>query len=210
MSVDAADARPAGKSVSRTASARAKPPPAGPSPAAVPETPDAPAVVLEAAALPVPIEPLAPVAPSANERKAMDVVRNRLGWASAAGLIPMPGLDLVAIVGVQVSMLHEIGAIYGRPLPKQGLKPLVLALIGGGGSYMLAAPTTSLVKAIPGVGMLAGMLTLPALAAASCYATGKVFIQHFESGGTFLDFESGKVRSYYARQFEAGKAITAS
>jgi hypothetical protein len=28
---------------------------------------------------------------------------------------------------------------------------------------------------------------------------------HFESGGTFLDFSPGKVKKYYAEQFEKGK-----
>jgi hypothetical protein len=34
---------------------------------------------------------------------------------------------------------------------------------------------------------------------------GKVFIQHFESGGTFLTFDPQQVRDYYAQQFEKGK-----
>jgi len=34
-----------------------------------------------------------------------------------------------------------------------------------------------------------------------------VFIQHFESGGTFLDFDAAKVRAYYEQQFNAAKAV---
>ena len=32
---------------------------------------------------------------------------------------------------------------------------------------------------------------------------GKVFIQHFESGGTFLDFDPDKVRSYFSKNADA-------
>jgi len=46
---------------------------------------------------------------------------------------------------------------------------------------------------------------LPAVAGASTYAVGQVFIQHFESGGTFLDFDPEKVKGYFAEQFEKGK-----
>jgi hypothetical protein len=40
---------------------------------------------------------------------------------------------------------------------------------------------------------------------ASTYAIYKVFVQHFESGGTFLDLEPAKVKSYFSEQFAKGK-----
>jgi hypothetical protein len=38
----------------------------------------------------------------------------------------------------------------------------------------------------------------------------KVFIQHFESGGTFLDLDPDKVREYFKAQFEEGRTTTPS
>ena len=46
---------------------------------------------------------------------------------------------------------------------------------------------------------------MPTLNAAISYAVGKVFIQHFESGGTFLDFDPKKVRAYFEDQFREGR-----
>jgi uncharacterized protein (DUF697 family) len=66
-----------------------------------------------------------------------------------------------------------------------------------------------MLKAIPGVGGLIGMVASPALAGASTYALGKVFIQHFESGGTLLDFDPAKMKAYYASQYEEGKQVVA-
>ena len=48
---------------------------------------------------------------------------------------------------------------------------------------------------------------MPVFAGASTYAIGKVFIQHFESGGTFLDFEPAKVRAYFSQQFDKGRDL---
>ena len=39
------------------------------------------------------------------------------------------------------------------------------------------------------------------------YAAGRVFHQHFASGGTFLTFDPDKVREYYAQMLEEGKTI---
>ena len=50
-------------------------------------------------------------------------------------------------------------------------------------------------------------LTLPAASGALTYAVGRVFIQHFESGGTFLDFDPAEVSKYFAEKYEQGRKI---
>ncbi len=49
---------------------------------------------------------------------------------------------------------------------------------------------------------------MPILCGAATYATGKVFIQHFASGGTFLTFDPAKVKAHYAQMFEEGKKVS--
>ncbi len=60
---------------------------------------------------------------------------------------------------------------------------------------------------IPVVGSVLGLVTTPMVASASTYALGKIFIQHFESGGTFLDFDPTKVKAHFSQQYEKGKTI---
>jgi len=60
---------------------------------------------------------------------------------------------------------------------------------------------------VPFVGAYVAVLTQPVLGGAVAYGLGKVFIQHFESGGTFLTFDPNKVRDYYEEMVsEGGKA----
>ena len=51
---------------------------------------------------------------------------------------------------------------------------------------------------------------MPVINGATTYAVGKVFTQHFESGGTFLTFDAAKVREYFETQFKEGKSFMAS
>ncbi len=60
---------------------------------------------------------------------------------------------------------------------------------------------------IPFVGSTLGALSMPVMAGASTYAIGKVFIQHFESGGTFLTFDPKAVKDYYAEQLKEGSVV---
>ena len=50
---------------------------------------------------------------------------------------------------------------------------------------------------MPLVGPALGVLSMPAMAAAVTWAVGKVFMQHFASGGTLLDFDPEKTRTHF-------------
>jgi uncharacterized protein (DUF697 family) len=136
-----------------------------------------------------------------KEAEAMHVVHEYMGWSAGAGLIPVPLLDLAAITLVELKMVHALANLYGVPFSRGAAKSIIGALIGGGGTYVLAAPVASVVKFVPIVGAVAGALTEPAIAAAATYALGKVFISHFESGGTLLDFNIRTQRHQYEQHF---------
>jgi len=68
----------------------------------------------------------------------------------------------------------------------------------------------SALKAVPIVGALAGAPAMAAFTAAYTWAVGNVFVQHFESGGTFLDFDPEKVRDHFRASFDQGRGKTAA
>ena len=82
--------------------------------------------------------------------------------------------------------------VLGRDLEHQ-VKSILASLLAGVGAPALgAAVTASLFKSVPILGAVSGFIAIPGAAAAFTYAVGKVFLQHFASGGTSLDFESEK------------------
>lgn len=121
-------------------------------------------------------------------------------WAGAAGIIPVPIIDLVAVGALQLQMLRRLSQIYNVPFADNRGKALLTSLAGA------AIPTSSglgaaeFLKAIPIVGTAIGALVTPVLAAGLTYAIGKVFIQHFETGGTLLDFNPPDYREFLKGQ----------
>jgi hypothetical protein len=71
----------------------------------------------------------------------------------------------------------------------------------------LARMGARVVKLIPGVGSVLGGVTLAVLSGASTYALGEVFKKHFETGGTFLDFDVERLKKFYNEKFEKGKQV---
>ena len=145
--------------------------------------------------------------PTREDQAVHEIYKYAMG-SFVAGMIPAPGIDLAAVTAIQIKMLHSISNLYSVPFSQNAAKSVVVSLFGGLGATAIARGTFgSLVKAIPLVGPLAGPVVLPAMAVAATYAVGRVFIRHFESGGTFLDFDSTEARTHFNRLYSEGKAL---
>jgi uncharacterized protein (DUF697 family) len=132
-----------------------------------------------------------PAAVSGDARRVMAVrlVKRLSLWAGAAGLIPVPFVDLAAIGGIQIQMLRRLSQLYGVPFSENRGKVLIAGVAGTMIPASSGIGAASLTKGIPLAGMAIGAVAMPALSAGATYAIGMAFIQHFTSGGTLLDFE---------------------
>jgi uncharacterized protein (DUF697 family) len=128
--------------------------------------------------------------PEERRYEAIHTIKNHTITAMGVGILPVPGLDLVALTGVQLNLLRKLGALYGFRLSDEAGKKLLASLLSGYLPLAFAAPAASILKFIPGIGIAAGVLAQSTLAGATTYAVGKLFLEHFESGGNFLNFRT--------------------
>jgi uncharacterized protein (DUF697 family) len=135
--------------------------------------------------------------------RADKVIRDSVVWSMGAGLIPVPLADMVAVTAIQIDMLKQIASLYQVDFAENRLKSWIAALSGSA----IPKVGAGIIKFIPGIGSLVGGVSMAALSGASTYAVGQVFAQHFESGGTLLDFDVEKFKDFYKRQFEIGKTF---
>ncbi len=137
-----------------------------------------------------------------------DLVKKYMWWSMGAGLIPVPLVDIAAVSAVQLKMIEDMSDIYGVKFSENKGKSILSALLGSILPNSLArGGVGSLLKMLPVVGTIVGGVSMSLFSGASTYAVGKAFIQHFESGGTFLDFDPVKVKEYFFSKFEEGKEI---
>ena len=141
-----------------------------------------------------------------RDQEATQLVDRYSLWAGAAGLVPIPVLDVAVVGGVQIQMLRKLSEIYAVPF-SENLGKSVLASVAGAVIPASTATTAamgagSLIKGMPGLGTMVGALTMPVISAGATYVIGKVFIQHFASGGTLLDFNPPDYREFIKAQKE--------
>ena len=131
------------------------------------------------------------------------IIRNHVVWSMGAGLIPVLIADVFAVSALQLDMIRQLCKLYEVDFKERQGKALVTSLTGSG----LARLGARAVKFIPGVGSVLGGITMAVLSGASSYALGQVFIRHFETGGTILDFDVERLKKYYNEMFEKGKEV---
>lgn len=146
----------------------------------------------------------------ADEDELHEIIKHHVWVAMGVGLVPLPLVDLVAVSSVQLNMLRKIAKAYHVPFLRDSVKNVLSSLLGAALPITLAPRVAaSLTKLIPGVGQTVGVITMPILSGASTYAVGKVFVQHFASGGTFLTFDPHKVKGFYEEMFKEGQQVAA-
>jgi uncharacterized protein (DUF697 family) len=123
-------------------------------------------------------------------------------WSGVAGLIPIPVVDVLTVGGLQVQMLRRLSHIYDVDFSENRGKALIAALAGTMIPVTSGMGAASAMKAIPVVNILAAGFVMPVLSAGATFAIGKAFIQHFESGGTLLDFNPPDYREFVKAQKE--------
>lgn len=138
----------------------------------------------------------------ALKKEADGIVVRRTMYAAGAGLIPFPVIDTAIILGIQLTMIRSISLLYHVEFKENLVKSIIGSLVGSVG-------TVGTIKALPGMGTVLGGVTASVAAAAATYALGRVFTQHFDQGGTLLDFDPVKSRQFFEKEFKAGRLFVA-
>ena len=142
-----------------------------------------------------------------RNKRALALVKYHSYASGALGLIPVPGADVAAVSAAQLNMIHKLAKLYGVEFAQERTRAIVVALLGGVMPGALSSSVLgSAVKAVPFLGTALGMAVMPALSLAATQALGRVFVQHFETGGTLLDFDTEAMREHFRREFEQAKA----
>jgi uncharacterized protein (DUF697 family) len=141
-----------------------------------------------------------------RDAKASKLVERFALWSGAAGLLPIPLVDVAAVGGLQLQMLRRLSQIYGVPFSANRGKSIIASLMGSMIPATSGMGAASALKTVPAIGTAVGTITMSGVSAAATYAIGKVFIQHFASGGTLLDFDPPDYRDFIKVQKERWKS----
>lgn len=145
--------------------------------------------------------------PSDVSIQADKLIKDYAYGSSLTGFIPVPLLDTISLIYVQRHMLYRLSKLYGIPFSKNMAKALISTLMTGMTTTIASGVVGSSLKVLPGFGTAVGSASMAAMGGTSTYALGKVFQQHFESGGTLENFDAEAARTDFNQQLKKGQAM---
>ena len=127
------------------------------------------------------------------------IINTYTAWAAAGGLLMgVPVASGAAITAIQIRMLDQLAEAFGQNYSENEAKNTLYAVTGGFIAPIFAGPPLiAAASLIPVVGPVAGLLTGPALAAASTRVVGRLFVDHFQKGGQLADLDVAKAKKDY-------------
>ncbi|MDZ4708344.1 MAG: DUF697 domain-containing protein [Saprospiraceae bacterium] len=141
---------------------------------------------------------------SQRDKEVESVIRNHLVWSMGAGFIPVPVADFFAVSAIQLDMVRQLCRVYEIEFKETEGKAIISSITSSGLARLAAR---AVIKFIPGAGSFIGGMAVSILSGASTYALGQAFRKHFETGGTFLDFDLSRLKKIYDDMFEKGKEV---
>ncbi|HEX6817365.1 MAG TPA: GTP-binding protein [Ktedonobacterales bacterium] len=132
--------------------------------------------------------------PKYRREAANKLVRTAALISLAAGLEPIPLVDIPILLGNQIRMVLRIAAIYGEPLTANYARELVATMAGG---LLLRYVAEEAAKAVP----FGGDLVSGAIAAAGTWSLGQVAIEYFEGGRKLSRKQINDVFKRYYSQY---------
>lgn len=139
---------------------------------------------------------------------AQNTVKVHVMAGMSLALIPAPLFDIAALSGIQLNLLRSLSKHYEVDFDEQIGKTIVTSLVSGSLPVLTVIGLSSFAKLIPGIGTLGGGMGMTSIAGTLIYATGQVFIRHFESGGTIHNFDARHWKNFFREQLKESKNIT--
>lgn len=135
--------------------------------------------------------------------EADEIIKNHSIYSMGMGLIPIPVIDFLSVVAVQLDMTQKLCSVYGVSYQESIGKSIISSLA----STTLAQIGASLVKSIPFIGSIIGGVSSAILSGATTYAIGEVLKKHFEEGGSIHDLNVADFKDYYAEKLNRGQSL---
>ncbi|MDG4720906.1 MULTISPECIES: YcjF family protein [Thalassospira] len=135
-----------------------------------------------------------------------DCIHRHSVYAAVGGLVPIPFLEMAACSTIQLRMIAKLCDIYGVSFSENAIKNSVATLVATVLPVTgIGIATANLIRRVPVVGTVFGLVAMPTFAAACTYALGRVFAWHFAKGGTASDFDAEEMKDRFKDEFAEGK-----
>jgi uncharacterized protein (DUF697 family) len=120
--------------------------------------------------------------------RANAIVERYANISAIGGIIPLPLINVAGVTLIILRMVKRLCELYAIPYEQGRARLLIVGLAGGAVPTTASAVTTStLIYFVPGANLL-GLAVSSVTASVCTRGIGRRFVEHFEKGGTLMEF----------------------
>ncbi len=112
------------------------------------------------------------------------MVERYAAYSGGVGVIPLPVANVAGVMAINIRMVQVLCNIYGVPFRRDRTRAVLVGLAGGATPTGLAAATSSTLAYLTPATTIIALAVSSVTAVACTRRIGRVFVEHFESGGT--------------------------
>jgi len=133
-----------------------------------------------------------------------EIIAQAASKASIAAALPVPMLDVAAVIYVQMSMVKKLAAIYNINIEDRG-RLWLSSTISATVSKLTTEMVESLVEEIKLDKVLSSSLVKATISGFITTVTGEVYNYHFSKGGKPEDITPSDYLQFFKEQLESGR-----
>lgn len=118
--------------------------------------------------------------------KVEKVLRDSVYISMGVGIVPLPLFNVAAVTAGNLLLAKKLAALYGVEFKEGVAKKIIAAVISAGAGTLATPLVESVVGLVPVIGWPLVIGTKPALNGMTTCALGRMFVTHFERGGSFV------------------------
>jgi uncharacterized protein (DUF697 family) len=132
--------------------------------------------------------------------------KGRALWSAAVGLVPVAPLALAVFFGIQLSMIRALARQYDASFRNDWIRSLLVSLLVGVAMLGIANAAGLILGLLPIIGRANVVIGLAASSVFASYVLGKVYVLHFEAGGTLLDLDPKRMKDHFRETYGTDSA----
>lgn len=140
--------------------------------------------------------------------KANNCIKNHVIAAMGVGLVPSFWFEAIGVTGIEVKLIRDLAKIYDFPIPGELVAyKILISVIFTIAPFYLASKMKSAVKGVPLLGHITYITFLSASSGVAVYAVGKIFQEHYESGGSFISQNNRYLKKFFKEKYAEGEKV---
>lgn len=121
-----------------------------------------------------------------ESEKVEKALRDSVYISMGVGFVPLPLFNVATVTAGNLLLAKKLSELYGVEFKEGAAKKIIAATLSAGAGTLATPLVESVVGLVPVIGWPLVIGTKPVLNGMTTYALGRMFITHFERGGSFI------------------------